>query len=132
MNTSIFSKAVGTGIGLVAAIILSSAAHAGPGPQYWNSQGKQKVSAPETITPATQLCADAQTVAVTTMKPSWPNGRGPLTEVQVGTKTVCHLCPVTTVEIKNAWANGRGPLTRVEVTKTGVEHTCTNCTVAMK
>ena len=66
---------------------------------------------------------------VTTMEPAWPNGRGPLTEVPIGTKTVCHLCPVTEVVAKNTWPNGRGSTTRTEVAKPGAEHDCSKgCT----
>ena len=75
----------------------------------------------------THLCAGATVVPVTAMKPSQANGRGPLVEVQTGTKTVCHMCPVTTTVRTNSLPNGRGTWTTTEVTKTGVEHTCTNC-----
>ena len=125
-----------TSVGIFATGLFAAAALAGPGPQYWNRPAAKpapKAEAPKTETPVVAKCAGSEVVAVTVMKPSWPNGRGPLTEVQTGTKTVCRMCPVTTVVTTNAWPNGRGPTTRTEVTKTGVEHNCINCAaVAMK
>jgi len=131
MKTSILTKTAGAGLGLLFLALVSSNAVAGPGPQYWQSVGKAKAPAAEAVKPSdapTHLCAGATVVPVTTMKPAQANGRGPLVEVQTGTKTVCHMCPVTTTVRTNAQANGRGAWTTTEVTKTGVEHTCTNCT----
>ncbi len=130
MKTSLLTKTAGAGLGLLFLALVSSNAVAGPGPQYWQSVGKAKAPATEPAKPAaapTHLCAGATVVPVTAMKPSQANGRGPLVEVQTGTKTVCHMCPVTTTVRTNSLPNGRGTWTTTEVTKTGVEHTCTNC-----
>jgi hypothetical protein len=62
------------------------------------------------------------------MKPALPNGKGPLVPVQVGTKTVCHMCPVTTVVTRNSLPNGKGTPVTTEVTKIGGEHNCAKCT----
>ena len=139
MNASFLSKAAAMSTGLLVSILLTGNASAGPGPQYWQQQEKLRAESAAKAADAERAqalmhrCSGAQTVADTVMKSSWHNGRGPLTEVQIGTKTVCHMCPVTTVVTKNAWPNGRGPTTRTEVTQTGVEHTCTNCSaVALK
>jgi hypothetical protein len=134
MKTSLTSKMAGASVGLVISLLFASNALAGPGPQYWQQQDKIRAeNAAKRAATATHLCAGAQTVPVTTMKPAWSNGRGPLTKVQVGTKTVCRMCPVTEIVTQNAWSNGRGPITRTEVTKPGAEHDCSKgCTaVAM-
>ena len=131
MKTSLLTKTAGASLGLLFLALVSSNAVAGPGPQYWQSLGKAKAPAAEPAKLAaapTHLCAGATVVPVTAMKPSQANGRGPLVEVQTGTKTVCHMCPVTTTVRTNSLPNGRGTWTTTEVTKTGVEHTCTNCT----
>lgn len=131
MKTSLLTKTAGASLGLLFLALVSSNAVAGPGPQYWQSLGKAKAPVAEPAKPAaapTHLCAGATVVPVTAMKPSQANGRGPLVEVQTGTKTVCHMCPVTTTVRTNSLPNGRGTWTTTEVTKTGVEHTCTNCT----
>lgn len=125
MKTSFLTKTAGASLGLFVSALLATSALAGPGPQFWQQQGKTRdENAAKQAAATTPLCAGAQTVPVTVMKPAWPNGRGPLTEVQIGTKTVCHMCPVTEVVTKNAWPNGRGPTTRTEVTKPGAEHDC--------
>lgn len=134
MNTSLLNKTAGAGLALLFLALVSPIAVAGPGPQYWQSLGKAKAPAAELAKPAaapTHLCAGAAVVPVTVMKPAQPNGRGPLVEVQTGTKTVCHMCPVTTTVRTNSLPNGRGAWTATEVTKTGVEHTCTNCTAVV-
>lgn len=131
MKTPFLTRnAAGVSLGLLISAVFASHAIAGPGPQYWQSVGKAKAPATEPAKPVaapTHLCAGATVVPVTAMKPSQTNGRGPLVEVQTGTKTVCHMCPVTTTVRTNALPNGRGTWTTTEVTKTGVEHTCTNC-----
>lgn len=130
MKTSLLSKTTGASLGLFFLALVSSNAVAGPGPQYWQSVGKAKAPAAEPAKPAaapTHACAGAAVVPVTVMKPAQENGRGPLVAVQTGTKTVCHMCPVTTTVRTNALPNGRGTWTTTEVTKTGVEHTCTDC-----
>lgn len=123
------------GAGLLVSALLSSGVLAGPGPEYWNIVGKGTSSSASTKpVAATSLCAGAETVIVTTMKPSWPNGRGPLTEMPAGTRIVCHLCRVTSVVTTNAWPSGRGPMVRTEVVKPGATHDCSaGCNpVAMK
>lgn len=130
MKTSLLTKTAGASVGLLFLALVSSSAVAGPGPQYWQSLGKAKTPAVEPAKPAaalTHLCAGATVVPVTVMKPAQANGKGPLVEVQTGTKAVCHMCPVTTTVRTNSLPNGRGTWTTAEVTKTGVEHTCTNC-----
>jgi hypothetical protein len=133
MKTSLTSKIAGASVGLLLAGFVSSSAIAGPGPQYWQSRAKAPAVEPAKPESApTHACAGATVVPVTTMKPAQANGRGPLVAVQTGTKTVCHMCPVTTTVRTNSLPNGRGTWTTTEVTQTGVEHTCTNCTaVAM-
>jgi hypothetical protein len=135
MKTSLLTKAPGIGLGVLFLTVVSSTAVAGPGPQYWQSLGKAKAPAVEPAKPSTaptHLCPGGMVVPVTVMKPTLPNGRGPLVAVQTGTKTVCRICPVTVTVTANAWPNGRGPLTTMEVTKTGVEHACTNCMAVAK
>lgn len=130
MKTSIHSKIAGASLGPLFSALISTNAMAGPGIQYWQSLGKAKDSTSQPSRPAfapTILCADAKVVPVTVMRPAWANGKGPLVAVQVGTKTVCHICPVTIAVAKSAWQNGRGPLTTTKVTKTGVEHLCMDC-----
>jgi hypothetical protein len=140
MKTPFLNRnAAGVSLGLFISAVFASHAIAGPGPQYWQQQDKiraenaAKAKAPvaEPAKPAaapTHLCAGATVVPVTAMKSLQSNGRPPLVAVQIGTKTVCHMCPVTTAVRTNSQANGRGTWTTTEVTKTGVEHTCTNCT----
>lgn len=126
MKTSLITKAAGLSLGLLVSVLLTSSAHAGPGAQYWQSLGKAKDATP--VVAATHACPGSQVVAVTTMQPAWSNGRGPLTEVQIGTETVCHMCPVTTVAT-TGWANGRGPATKTEVVQPGAAHHCASgCT----
>ena len=130
MKTSLISKTAGAGFGLLFLALVSSNAVAGPGPQYWQSVGKAKTPAAEPAKSAavsTHLCAGATVVPVAEMKSPQSNGRPPLVEVQIGTKTVCHMCPVTTTVRTNALPNGRGSWTTTEVTQTGAEHTCTSC-----
>ena len=134
MKTSFISKAAGATLGLLFSVLISTNAVAGPGPQFWQSVGKAKAPAAEQAKPsvvATHACAGAAVVAVTEMKPTLPNGRGPLVAVQAGTKTVCHMCPVTATVTTNDWPSHRGPLTTTATTKTGVEHTCSNCAAAV-
>ena len=119
MKTSLFTKTAGAGLGLLFLAVASSNAAA---------------VATDPVKPAaapTHLCAGASVVPVTAVKTTLPNGRGPLVTVQVGTKTVCHMCPVTTTVTTNAWPSHRGPLTTTQITKVGAEHTCTACTEAV-
>ena len=130
MKTALLTKTSGAGLGLLFLALVFSNAVAGPGPQYWQSLGKATAPAAEGAKSAaapTHLCAGATVVPVTAMRSSQANGRGPLVEVQTGTKTVCHMCPVTTTVRTNSLPNGRGTWTTTEVTQTGVEHTCTKC-----
>ena len=130
MKTSLLSKTAGASLALTFLALAYSSAIAGPGPQYWQSLGKAKAAAAEPAKPAaasTQLCAGATVVPVTAMKSPQSNGRPPFVTVQTGTKTVCHMCPVTTTVRTNSLPNGRGTWTTADVTKTGVEHACTNC-----
>jgi hypothetical protein len=132
MKTTFLSSM--TGASLLVAAILASSALAGPGPQYWAFSNRSQIAA-KPATPATAMhgCPGAACVAATAQKPSWTNGRGPLTAVSAGTQTVCQTCPVATVVTTNAWPNGRGPSVQTESLKTGVPHACTSCgPMAMK
>jgi len=132
MNTTSLLKPAGLSLGLILAALISSNAVAGPGPQFWADQGKPKadkaLSEKKSDATSAQLCAGAEIVPMTVMKPSLPNGKGTMVAVQSGTKTVCHMCPVTTTVSKNAFGNGKGPMTVSAVTKIGPEHNCANCT----
>lgn len=134
MNTTSLIKPAGLSLGLLFAALISSNAVAGPGPQFWAAQGKPKADTAVLATKAdatpVKLCAGAEVVPVTIMKPMMANGKGPLTPVQVGTKTACHMCPVTTVVTRNALPNGKGTPFTTEVTKVGAEHNCAKCTGA--
>lgn len=131
MKTSFISPKA-AGLGLLFSAFLATSAIAGPGPQYWAAQGKPKAVAAVSATKAdatqTKLCAGAEVVPVTIMRPMMANGKGPLVPVQVGVKTICHICPVTTAFTRNSLPNGKGPMTTTEVTKVGAEHNCANCT----
>lgn len=115
--------------GALIASLFAASTYAGPGPQFWTNQHTQSEKATKPVAAST-ACPGSQEVDVTTMKPAWANGRGPLTEVKIGTERVCHMCPVTNVTSTNAWANGRGPITRTESTSVGPTHHCnTGCTM---
>jgi hypothetical protein len=129
MKTSIVSKVAGAGLGLLFSAVISTNAVAGPGSQYWQAQGKPKaVEASKPDAAPVTLCVDAKVVSDTIMKPMMANGKGPLGPVQIGTKTVCHICPVTTTVARNSLPNGKGVPTTTQLTKTGVEHNCAKCT----
>lgn len=132
MNTTSLLKPAGLSLGLVLAAVVPGTAVAGPGPQYWAAQGKPKadsvVSATKADASPAKLCDGAEVVATATLKPGLPNGKGPLVSVPTGTKTVCHMCPVTTLVPKNSFGNGKGQMTFSQVTKTGPEHNCAKCT----
>ena len=130
MKTSLLTKTAG--LGLLLSAFLATNALAGPGPQYWAAQGKQAPAAKEAPAADHFVCPDHQVVADTLMRPAMANGKGPLVSVQIGTKTVCHMCPVITVVAQSASPNGRGPIKRTEVTKVGAEHTCTACAPSAK
>jgi propanediol dehydratase large subunit len=119
---------------ILATLIASSASVslAGPGIQAWQSRGKPAALSSDATKPTPIICPDAETVPVTVMKHSWPNARGPLVEVQVGTKQVCKMCPVT--EIQTTRATPRGPLARQESAKVGAAHDCAaaGCTMGSK
>lgn len=131
MKTSFISPKA-AGLGLLFSAFLATNAIAGPGIQYWQSLGKPKADTAVSTTKAdatpVKLCAGAEVVASTIMKPAMANGKGPLVPVQVGTKTVCHMCPVTTVVTRNALPNGKGTPFTTTMTKIGAEHNCANCT----
>lgn len=132
MNTTLLIKPAGLSLGLLFTALFSSTAVAGPGPQYWMAQGKPRTAAvvspaKAAVTPVA-LCAGAKVVASTVMRSAQANGKGPLVSVQVGTKTICHICPVTTLVRKGPFGNGKGPMTTTEVTKVGAEHNCATCT----
>ncbi len=138
MKTSLIaSKAVGVSLGLLFSAFLAGNAIAGPGPQYWQSVGKAAAPAAQSAKVAdlaVSICLGSEVVPVTAMKPSLPNGRGPLAPVQVGTERVCHVCTTSTVVTTNDWPNHRGPLVqKIEVTKVGATHVCTTaCTPSPK
>lgn len=132
MNTSSSRKLVLGASAFVFSTLFGVSAFAGPGPQFWQNVGTAKkapvvVAAPATTTPvAAHACAGAAVVPVISMKPAWPNGRGPLIAVQTGTKTVCHVCATTTVVTTNDWPSHRGPLVqKAEIMKAGETHVCT-------
>ena len=130
MKTSFCPKVALPVTGLLFAALFVVTAYAGSGPQYWQSKASPKASV-STKPAATEIavCPSSEVIPITVMKPSLPNGRGALVAVPVGSKRVCHVCPVTTVETTNAWPSHRGPQTKVEVTKAGGIHTCTaDCT----
>lgn len=129
MNTTSLIKPAGLSLGLLFASLFASSAIAGPGPQYWAAQGKPKADtvAKADATPV-KLCAGAEVVTDTIMKPAMANGKGPLVPTQIGSKTVCHMCPVTTLVTKSSFGNGKGPRTVTEETKVGPEHNCAKCT----
>ncbi|QYM78832.1 hypothetical protein K0B96_16240 [Horticoccus luteus] len=129
MNTKSFLKPASLSVGLLFATLFASNAIAGPGPQYWAAQGKPKADpvAKADVAPVT-LCAGAEVVTDTIMKPAMANGKGPLVATKIGTKTVCHMCPVTTVVTRNSLPNGKGTPVTTEVTKVGAEHNCAKCT----
>lgn len=132
MNTTLPNKPVSLSLGLLCAALLANTAVAGPGPQYWLAQGKPKAAPVVSLTKAAvapvTLCAGAKVVPSTIMKPALANGKGPLVSVQVGIRTVCRMCPVTTLVTKGSFGNGKGPMETKEVTKVGVEHNCATCT----
>ena len=115
----------GRSLGLVFSLILAGSAYAGPGLQYWQALGKP-VAQPVALTTqepsATKVCADSELVAVTVMQPIQRNGRGPLQEVQIGTKRECHSCATTTTVMKPSGHNARGSLLPVEIANS--QHAC--------
>lgn len=129
MNSTDSHLIAGRSLGLALSLIVAGSAYAGPGPQYWQSLGKtatQADAASKSAPAAVPVCPGSEIVPVTVMKPSWPNARGPLTAVQIGTERVCHICTTSTVVTTNDWPSHRGPLVRkVEVTKVGTTHVCT-------
>ena len=129
MKTNLSRKAAFAATALIVSLIAANT-YGGPGPQYWANVGKNAAKT-DSAKPAASVaaCPGSQEVAVTVMKPAWTNGRGPLTEVQIGTERVCHMCPVATVATTNAWANGRGPVTQTVTTSVGAAlHCSTGCT----
>lgn len=131
MKTSSLTIAAGAGLGLLFSALMPLNSLGGPGPQYWQSVGKPVVEPAKPAPAPMHACAGATVVPVMAMRPAQANGRGQMVEVQTGTKTVCHMCPVTTIVRTNTQANGRGTWTTKEVTQPGAEHTCTNCAVTV-
>lgn len=136
MKTSFLSPKA-AGLGLLFSALLATNAIAGPGPEYWarmtkaaqdRAKADTAVSTTKPDSTPVTLCAGAEVIASTVMKPALPNGKGPLVPVQVGTKTVCHMCPVTAVVTRNSLPNGKGTPVTTEVTKIGGEHNCAKCT----
>ncbi len=115
MNATSLIKPAGLSLGLLFAALISSNAVAA-------------VSTTKADATPGKPCAGAEVVATTIMQPMMANGKGPLLPVQVGTKTVCHICPVTTVVTRNSLPNGKGTPVTTKVTKVGPEHNCANCT----
>ena len=130
MNSTNSHSIAGRFLGLALSLILAAGAYAGPGPQYWQSLGKQPTTqasaASKSVSAVVPVCPGSEVVPVTVMKPSWPNARGPLTAVQIGIERICHVCTTTTVVTTNDWPSHRGPLVqKTEVTKVGAKHVCT-------
>ncbi len=126
MKTTLSRKAALAGA-LIASLVTT--AYAGPGPQFWANFHKNS-DTPAKLTAATSMCPGLHEVDATTLKPAWANGRGPLTEVKIGSERVCHMCPVTTAVTTHQWANGRGPALSSENTSAGPTHHCsTGCTM---
>lgn len=128
MNPSTPSKIAGASLALLLAFAFPAISHAGPGPQYWAMQAKNASTAP---TPARSavICPGSELIPMIAMRPSAPNGRGPLTPTQVGVERVCQVCrkPVATVT-KTVWPNGRGPEVTTEVSNSETFHHCDqNC-----
>ena len=121
MNTTSLLKPAGLSLGLLFAALISSNAVAA-------HQHSATQDMPKTDATSVTLCAGAQVVPVTIMKPMMANGKGPLVPTQIGTKTVCHMCPVTTVVTRNSLPNGKGTPVTTEMTKVGPEHNCAKCT----
>lgn len=67
-------------------------------------------------------CTDARLVTVTETKPTWHNGRGPLTTVAVGQKLECTSCDKPMIAMKPSGHNGRGAMAPVEIRG---KHDCT-------
>jgi hypothetical protein len=115
MNTTSLIKPAGLFLGLLFAALASNSAVATVVPTKADAN------------PA-KLCAGAEVVASTIMQPMMANGKGPMVPAQIGTKTVCHMCPVATLVTRNSMANGKGTPVTTEVIKVGPEHNCTKCT----
>jgi hypothetical protein len=103
------------------------AALAGPGLEYWRNFGQSRTSAsnvdPAPIT-AARPCTDSHVVAITESKPLFPNGRGPIRTVEVGSKLACTSCDSPMVAMKPSGDNGRGAMTPVALK--GL-HNCNGC-----
>jgi hypothetical protein len=120
------SKFSGLASALIFSSLLAASVQAGQGIQYWQSRGTAlaQPTSSEKSAAAVGLCPSSELLPVTTMKAAQANGRGALIEVQIGTKRVCHMCPVAAVTVTNAWTNGRGPSTTVETSTVGPAHNC--------
>lgn len=119
MNSTNSHSTSGRSLGLFLALVLSASAYAGPGPQYWASLGRPQSSS---VAPAKQavrtdgvVCTGSEVVAITTTKPAWPNGRGPLHAVWTGAKRECTSCSAAATVMRPSLPNGRGRLQAVPV-----------------
>jgi len=119
MKTNAFPSSflAGAALALVTGLAIP-AATAGPGPQYWNNQGKADLKTAGTSAStegAASACTGAQLVTVTETKPSWHNGRGSLVTTEVGKKLECTSCDTPIVVMKPSGHNGRGAMAPVEI-----------------
>lgn len=101
----------------IAALSAASTAKAGPGIEYWTGLGqpKQEAAMKPAPVPASKVCTDSRSVAVTELRYVLPNGKGPMRSVQVGTKQTCDSCGATYTSMRPSWANGKGPLEAVQI-----------------
>jgi hypothetical protein len=103
-------------LALVAAFLAVPLSYAGPGIQYWRQSVDTKpdtAAKAQSVMPACSGCADMKITDISITRPDWPNGRGPLMTVAVGSQQVCQMCAAPSVTMKPAWPNGRGPLEAV-------------------
>lgn len=102
---TITPKYFGWGFALVLAAALTSAAIAGPGPQYWQQQDKiraenaAKAQAAKPSDAPGMACASCTTTDIRDSKYVGPGGKGHYEWTTVGTKHACSACggAVTTV-----------------------------------
>lgn len=133
MNASNTSpQSIGLALILALGLGVPTLVHAGPGSEYWHQSNKPS---PSPATEVKQLCTfgatcpDSKQVTVTEARATWPNARGPLQIVDVGTKRICYTCAGSTTVIQSTTSNGRPPYQLVQV---AAKHDCTVVTVASK
>ncbi len=113
------NKAIGLAslLALALAIIVPSAS-AGPGIQYWKDLGqvKTQTQAKEIEPDSTVMlvCGACKTVKLTEFKSGLPNGRPPMSWMEVGSKHECEHCGGTITVV-----NGK--------TKDEMQHNCSKC-----